>query len=225
MTVDDLYKLYDYLIPNNKLGVEFSDEEVKKINNYIIKIDTDSLIKELNNKYRISKVVDRDYIHDKVDNVWQFVMDRAYEKFDDGISREEFINRLSEYEKVAVIFGNFNYQVENGGLLQWADNGYKNDLNYLEKFVDNSDFVYKMDFQNIFGGIRYIDESIKMLNDYDEWYEQDKQTRIDSLKDYDKLYNKISENWKNYLEDYLIDNMPDEYMDLIKTFNHSNIAV
>lgn len=31
---------------------------------------------------------------------------------------------LTNREKVAVMFGNFNYQIENGGVVQWIDNGY-----------------------------------------------------------------------------------------------------
>lgn len=44
-------------------------------------------------------------------------MTNAYYNWGKNTSREEFLSDLTPYEKLAVIFGNFNYQVENGGFL------------------------------------------------------------------------------------------------------------
>lgn len=59
--------------------------------------------------------------------VWQGLMDQAYAKWQaDGKkwSYRQFLANLDAVERKAVILGNFNYQVCNGGLQQWVDNGY-----------------------------------------------------------------------------------------------------
>lgn len=54
------------------------------------------------NKQRISK-------RKTNDNLWQFIMTNAYYNWGKNTSREEFLSDLTPYEKLAVIFGNFNY--------------------------------------------------------------------------------------------------------------------
>lgn len=60
------------------------------------------------------------------DNLHQRIMDRAYARWqdEDGKDQDWFWNQLSPLETIAVFFGNFNYQVCNGGFQQWWDNGY-----------------------------------------------------------------------------------------------------
>jgi hypothetical protein len=74
-----------------------------------------------------------------------------------GKSKWEVLDGFSEAHKIAVVFGNFNYQVENGGLNQWIYNGYFRDdakklIEYLEvgvgfdeRFQTVLDTVYKLD--------------------------------------------------------------------------------
>ncbi|MDR0813898.1 MAG: hypothetical protein LBO63_07910 [Oscillospiraceae bacterium] len=52
-------------------------------------------------------------------------------------SKWEVLDGFSEAHQIAVVFGNFNYQVENGGLEQWIYNGYFHEnaeklIEYLE---------------------------------------------------------------------------------------------
>lgn len=55
----------------------------------------------------------------------QELMNEAYELWQaNDWSRTQFIMRLNWLQRVAVITGNFNYQVCNGGFVQWHDNGY-----------------------------------------------------------------------------------------------------
>lgn len=60
----------------------------------------------------------------------QSLMESAYEKFSAMRSHQGHLGRrwsapgLTNRERLAVILGNMNYQVENGGLSQWVDNGY-----------------------------------------------------------------------------------------------------
>jgi len=72
---------------------------------------------------------------------FQGLMDKAYKKWQSGelkgVSSEEFINALPENEATAVRIGNMNYQVENGGWMQWWDNGYgPRDIDYLVNFFN-----------------------------------------------------------------------------------------
>lgn len=83
-------------------------------------------------------------------DIHQFIMDRAYarwqehdttaqeeERWDDIWSQEEFWQQLYPIEKVAVYCGNLNYQVENGGWIQWIDNGLAVCANELEHILIN----------------------------------------------------------------------------------------
>lgn len=59
--------------------------------------------------------------------VFQGLMNDAYERWqepDNKWSREEFMGQCSDLERKAVLLGNLNYQVCNGGFCQWVDNGY-----------------------------------------------------------------------------------------------------
>jgi hypothetical protein len=51
-----------------------------------------------------------------------------------GKGKWEVLEGFSEEHKIAVAFGNFNYQVENGGIEQWIYNGYFHDDS--EKFIE-----------------------------------------------------------------------------------------
>lgn len=56
--------------------------------------------------------------------VWQKLMDAAYDKWPESGGHREMLNRATDAERCAVLLGNLNYQVENGGFCQWIDNGY-----------------------------------------------------------------------------------------------------
>jgi hypothetical protein len=53
-------------------------------------------------------------------------------------SKETFWAQLGERELIAVLTGNMNYQVENGGWLQWCDNGYVQCAGELESILRES---------------------------------------------------------------------------------------
>lgn len=59
----------------------------------------------------------------------QRLMNQAYKRWQKGgdlenVPREDFYGKLEEPHRMAVVFGNLNYQVENGGFDQWFFNGY-----------------------------------------------------------------------------------------------------
>jgi len=59
---------------------------------------------------------------------WQQLMDQSYDRWQQrDMSRREFLLECTPVERKAVILGNFNGQVNNGGVEQWVDNGYAAD--------------------------------------------------------------------------------------------------
>jgi len=56
---------------------------------------------------------------------WQVLMDAAYKKWEGkDWTYARFLVEIERKERIAVLLGNLNYQVENGGFRQWVDNGY-----------------------------------------------------------------------------------------------------
>lgn len=59
---------------------------------------------------------------------WQKLMDQAYDRWTKGdlksLSYSEFIDELDPLHRKAVLLGNLNYQVNNGGFSQWIGNDY-----------------------------------------------------------------------------------------------------
>ena len=86
----------------------------------------------------------------EVYNEWQKDENRGKDKWD-------VLDNFSEAHKIAVTFGNFNYQVENGGISQWIYNGYfHDDAEKLTEYLESGagldercqkilDTIYKLD--------------------------------------------------------------------------------
>lgn len=61
---------------------------------------------------------------------WQTLMDGAYDRWRQSgegqkqWSYNQFLANLDAKERQAVLLGNMNYQIGNGGVQQWVDNGY-----------------------------------------------------------------------------------------------------
>ena len=212
LDITKLAKLYTHLY-NPKIDVEFTDVEVQKFNECVRKKDIASIENLFEIKSTLNKEVLKDIINGKTDDLWQFIMDHAYDKWkDNNMSREEFLNQLTDYEKIAVKFGNFNYQVENGGLFQWDDNGYSDDLDSLYDFINDSSYSKKDKFLEILDNFSNVKSAIEELDDYSDWYEEDRATRLNSLNYCDKDYYNIKDSWIAYFNDYLINNIPDDYV-------------
>jgi hypothetical protein len=91
----------------------------------------------------------------------QALVDEFYSEWQQGKNQSkgkwEILDGFSEAHKVAVIFGNFNNQVENGGINQWIYNGYFHEdaerlIEHLEvgaafdeRFQTILDSIYKLD--------------------------------------------------------------------------------
>ena len=76
---------------------------------------------------------DRDY--------HQELSDRAYARWQkdgdlNGKSLEDFLSSLEDPYRLAVVFGQANHQIGNGGMLQWIDNGYADvGIPYLKEYI------------------------------------------------------------------------------------------
>lgn len=55
------------------------------------------------------------------------LMNAAYDRWTDQMSKEQFMAQLVGLEVFAVHYGNLNYQVCNGGFAQWQGNYYQTD--------------------------------------------------------------------------------------------------
>lgn len=73
------------------------------------------------------------------DGLHQQLMDAAYLKWQTlpGLKYAGFIDGLSGDEKLAVLTGNLNYQVENGGFSQWHFNDYSKGGSELYRLLRN----------------------------------------------------------------------------------------
>ena len=74
------------------------------------------------------------------DNLHDTLMNTAYSKYPKNVSHFEFLLSLTPIERTAVVLGNLNYQVENGGFSQWSFNGYKKStIQFIEIIYKNID--------------------------------------------------------------------------------------
>lgn len=206
--------------------LEFTNEDIMLVNEFIADNDSLSMIDYLKDKKKIiNDVVKKDVLKD-IDSLWSFIMDQSYDIWkNNSMFRDEFLSKLSDYEKLAVKFGNFNYQVENGGLMQWDCNGYSEDLEDLQEFLTKSDYSKKDRFLGILDAFSNVKDAINKLDKYDDWYDEDMNTRWNSLETFDKDYYSFKDNWIEYFEDYLFKNMPDEYLEKIKEYNLSKVNI
>lgn len=61
----------------------------------------------------------------------QKVMDQAYDRWKQGTHYRGFLLSLGRLHRDAVVLGNLNYQVQNGGFSQWVENDYHEGAEYL----------------------------------------------------------------------------------------------
>ena len=90
----------------------------------------------------------------------QKLMDDVYDKWNTEecrtMDRLEVISyHFTPLHKVAVQFGNMNYQVNNGGFTQWHDNGYSEDLENLIEYAKKGTIQ----------GIKHFDVLLQILTD------------------------------------------------------------
>jgi len=166
-------------------------------------------------------------------SVHQSLMNKAYElwcKDEDSksMSYESFLDcvesELGSLHRMAVITGNLNYQVENGGFSQWDGNEYSCTLEELINFFKS---LYDNNLEN--KSIKKINRILEEINEIFEWkddcdyiigrmsheakmfieeiYDENIDEKLDEevgnkLSDLDNEYYKINEELNKILEEY-----------------------
>ena len=163
-------------------------------------------------------MVDTDTVHQKL-------MDESYKlwKVDQNIDYQDFLTKvreeLDETHFFAVITGNLNSQVKNGGFSQWNDNGYsiaiediidffRKENRFDKKYEDVIHKVLRI-LRNVMDELDYLDigkEEIKKINyDYHEIFERAlEETSNHELRNLDKRFYEVHHEMLKALEEYFI---------------------
>lgn len=203
-------------IEKTNYDFEFSDDEIDQINLIIKENDFNMFFEFLDFKLKVAKEIDKDVLLEKVDNnLWRFIIDQCCDKCKEQFPRNEFLSALSPYEKLAMQFSDFDYVIKNGDLSQWYEYELYEDLDVLKDFLKYSYFDKKEEFLLILDNFEMVKDSIDALDIGDPFYEDDYQTRINALQYSCKDYMAIEKGWNNYFQNYLYENIPDYYLNLI----------
>lgn len=218
-----LGSLFSYAI-TDKIQVEFTSDEINDFNRFVEENNINQIMKFLNFKKEMLNGVLEDIINFKTDSLLEFIAKDCYDVWKDT-SRDEFLYQLSDYEKIAVQFRDFNYQIENGGLSKWHSNGYSEDLGDMYKFLTKSNFEENLrdKFLDILDEVRYIKKAIDELDESDDFYSEDYDTRISCLVRHEEEYHDIKKEWIEYFNNFLVKNVSKKYID--KLYNVDTLEV
>lgn len=100
---------------------------------------------------------------------------------------------------------------------KWYEYELYEDLDVLKDFLKYSYFDKKEEFLLILDNFEMVKDSIDALDIGDPFYEDDYQTRINALQYSCKDYMAIEKRWNNYFQNYLYENIPDYYLNLINS--------
>jgi len=159
------------------------------------------------------KEVEEESIHQKL-------MNKAYDLWstEEGkkLSYSDFLDVVSDkFGKLysnAVITGNLNYQVENGGFSQWHYNDYSITLDDLIIFFTdnfkNNEVIDKLKYilNEVVDILDWLDEGkdcVKNLYDYKEFFIKKLEDQVQKeLNQLDEKYYEINEKLNEILEEY-----------------------
>jgi hypothetical protein len=134
--------------------------------------------------------------------IHQDMMDKAYELWNDSeeskkLSYSRFLDKvnkeLGENYFYAVITGNMNYQVENGGWRQWESNRYNLSIGDLIRFF-NQDCFKKFEEMVILS--RLLDDVEELF----EWYTRGK-----------KEIDRVDADYQDLWYDMMLDSLDDKF--------------
>lgn len=200
-------------------GLNFTNDELLAINKLIENEDSVGIYKFLENKKIITDKAVKDNILGSIDNLLTFIVKNAYKLDSINNTRDEFLNKLSDYEKLAVQLYDFDKEIINGGFYKWYKNDYYKDFDNLYKFVKSCTFEFKDSLINMCNTFSNVISSFEKLDLNDEWYLDDFKSRLKSLENADMDYRKIRDKFMDYLETYFYENMPNSYLEKIKEYN------
>lgn len=152
-------------------------------------------------------------------SIHQELMNKAYSLWqtEDGkkLNYSNFLDLvlkdLGEIYFNAVITGNLNYQVENGGFSQWHYNDYSIVLDdliaFFESFKENKTIKTLVNILNdVDGNLKWFDEGIecvKDLYDYKEFFTEKLEEELyNNFSSLDERYYEINEELNKILEEY-----------------------
>lgn len=199
-------------------GLNFTSDELITINKLIENGDSDEISKFLENKIAITDKAVKDNVLGNIDNLLDFIVRNASKMDNASMTRNEFLSKLPDYEKLAVQLYDFDKEIINGGFYKWYKNDYYKDFDNLYKFVKSCTFEFKDSLINMFNTFSNAISSFEKLDLNDEWYLEDFKSRLKSLENADMDYRKIRDKFMNYLETYLYDNMSNEYLEMVKEY-------
>lgn len=153
------------------------------------------------------------------DSRWQQLMNEAYDKWQknskagvvESWTYAQFLRQLSVAERRAVILGNLNYQVENGGFSQWVDNGYASDsgvelLEILPEMGEASEKVGAL-VQSV---LEHVDMGAPKGSCDDHWeepqgddFDYNLHPGCQAAKAADDLFYALQEDWHPEVQEYL----------------------
>lgn len=206
-------------------GLNFTSDELITINKLIESGDSDEIYKFLENKKAITDKAVKDNVLGNIDNSLDFIVRNASKIDNASMTRNEFLNKLSDYEKLAVQLSDFYKQIISGGFYTWYKNNYYKDFDPLYKFVKSCTFEFKDSLINMFNIFSNAISSFEKLDLNDEWNLEDFKSRLKSLENADMDYRKIRDKFMNYLETYLYDNMSNEYLEKVKEYKFCELGI
>ena len=147
-------------------------------------------------------------LHDKL-------MKKAYDTWQkNNWSPSEFIENIDSPEKFAVILGNLNYQVENGGFSQWKFNGYsKNHIFFIRMLLDDTNWGVTSEHPQLREGLELAIKAERIqIEDNSEDYVDDEQLELN--------YNRLDKLDDKYYSLTNIENEMNEYLKELQKFNN-----
>lgn len=137
---------------------------------------------------------------EKTIDVHQKLMDEAYNTWQKGLSYDEFIDTLDNKHKLAVLTGNLNYQVENGGFLQWHNSLYSPkayELLNLLSLYKNKPYINNV--------MEIVREALSIMQEYETYYYADDDVYLTGhdFGELDDKFYKINEQFLITMEEIL----------------------
>ena len=139
-------------------------------------------------------------------SVHQQLMDEAYDKWRNNKNWDynDFVSELGIKHALAVLTGNLNYQVENGGFSQWYFNDYSSEAQKLLTLLS----FYKEE-PVIAEVIQLVEKAVRIIDNYEIEI-----VRVRSQWDYD---DEEIEELENKMKDKL-DELDDKYYEINDEF-------
>jgi hypothetical protein len=119
-------------------------------------------------------------------------------------SYDQFVESLDEPHQAAVLLGNLNYQVENGGFVQWYRNGYSSQIERLSGYLDQLPTGKRV--RQLLAQLECLVEDAKAEEDNAgglEIDEVDWQSIRQQLRELDAQYHQIRSSYLKECEDWL----------------------